>query len=138
MKKNALFLVAVMLIIGAIAGVGLSLWLVPNNIEKIITYNASIKVDEKFGFNADNDKLYFGIVKPYSESDRVIFLENNQSYPVQAVIRAQGALKDWISYSQNPVELPPFTKKNVTITAIGNTEQYGQYDGKIVITFRKK
>ena len=54
--------------------------------------------DGHLGFNADSDKMYFGSVsgKGSSISERRVFVENNNDFPVKIDVFLFGDLKDYV------------------------------------------
>lgn len=106
-------------------------------IEKITKLEMSVRVGNRFGLNADDDGIRFGMIKPGTSGERSILLNNNASYPLRVKILKYGEIADWVKISEKNFILQSLENKQVNFTVYAPDVEYGNYSGAVKIIFKR-
>jgi len=105
--------------------------------ENIIILNMSVRVDDHFGLNADQDALKFGRLMPDTAGERKIIIENNASHQLTVSILKEGTISGWVTISDNNFIMAPDETKIVTFVIHAPEVDYGDYQGTVTVIFKK-
>jgi len=127
MKNKLAILTGVVIVVGF-----LLLFLAPY---RVIETQAYLTVTQsKVGINLDNDAIWFGSIPLGGSAKRPINISSSKNSRV--IIRAEGALSDWMIVSENKFRIVSNEKKEVDIYASVPTDApLGFYNGKLLIYF---
>ena len=107
-------------------------------IEKIVYYNMTVRVDDHFGLNVDNESINFGRTIPGQSSERYISFVNPSNHDVRIVVLNHGTISEWVRVSDYYFVLAPGEKKNVKFEVfVPSDATFGIYSGKAQIIFKK-
>ena len=107
-------------------------------IEKIVSYNMTVKVDDHFGLAVDNESLNFGRITPGNSADKSISIGNPTDHKVKILILPKGLISDWVSISENNFILVPGEKKNVNFEVVApQNAAFGRYNGTAEVIVKR-
>jgi hypothetical protein len=98
-QKIGLMLIGVIVIVASMTFVAYSIIV----IQDVFYLEMSIKSGDNFGFNVENDKLYFGImpIGANTYSEREVLYHNPYDFPVKLSAKFYGEMKDWVIFEDN-------------------------------------
>ncbi len=136
MKRNNAILLILILVFGTV-GAAL-IWYNISVIIEIKDIEMDLKVGNRIGFNADADKLWFGMTNPGGTATREILLSNSNSFPLIVEFFPLGEMKDIVRVSEKDVLLETGSEKTISITASVPLDMpYGNYTGVMRVVFKK-
>ena len=107
-------------------------------VEKIVSYNMTVRVDDHFGLAIDNESLNFGRIIPGQSVDKGVTFANPSNHNVKISIHLKGNISDWVTVSNYIFNLPPNENKNVTFNVlVPDNAYFGKYTGEAEILFRR-
>lgn len=136
MKKRKFVFVMILIFI---AGVVISsLFVAMSAPAEIKEFDMYLTVGEHIGFNVDIDAIYFGTLPQEGAGSRRIILKNDEDFSKKVKISASGELADWVWLEENNFVLSKNETKEVRIyVSPPEYAEFGNYTGKLRITFRK-
>ncbi len=97
-----------------------------------------LKVSDRYGINADTDKIYFGRLPPLGVSEREIHLHHKYSKPLKVSIISMNSLSAWVTVSENNFILPPNQNKTVKLSVSPPAyTEFGDYEGHLRVFFKR-
>ncbi|MFO7710359.1 MAG: hypothetical protein R6V53_01190 [Candidatus Woesearchaeota archaeon] len=102
------------------------------------TLDIHVQVSDYLGMHTGTDALWFGTVSPGSSGKRYLNLTNPKPYPVVVDFSVDGLVAGWMRVSENEFVLEPEEAKKVSVfVKVPETASYGNYTGKLHVTFRR-
>ena len=100
--------------------------------------DAIIEVTSIAGFAVTNESLVFGRLPPGTSSYKDIIITNDYDFPIRVEFKAKGDISDFLVY-YDIVYLDIGEEKIIPIETvkIPKGTPYGNYTGKMVITFKR-
>ena len=90
-----------------------------------------------FNISKEASDINLGTIKKESFSSREISVKNNYNFPIILEIDVEGNIKDFLSF-EKIINLNVSEEKQIKIsTILIADEPYGDYSGKLIITFKK-
>ncbi|HII15977.1 MAG TPA: hypothetical protein HA362_06720 [Nanoarchaeota archaeon] len=97
-----------------------------------------LRVGGSLGFNADTDKMWFGMTNPGGSSARRIIVTNDFDFPITVRLMPIGELKGYTSISENNVLLQPDEGREISISILVPAGMpYGNYTGIMRVISKK-
>lgn len=106
---------------------------------EIEEFDMYLTIGDYAGFNVATDAIYFGTIPPGEGGSRKILFENDNFYFSEKVkISASGELAEWVWTEENNFVLDKSESKRVRVHVSSPKDaEFGNYTGKLKITFRK-
>ena len=137
-KNKTILLLIVVVLVAAALSTAISYYYTSKGALEIQKIPMDIKVQQKFGFNLDTDKLHFGGVFPGGSSERGVIIVNNRDFPLKARFYMSGEIGSWVKPEDNPIYLQPSENRTVKFTAKApENAEFGNYTGEVTVVFKK-
>ncbi|MBI4154266.1 hypothetical protein HY501_02940 [Candidatus Woesearchaeota archaeon] len=105
---------------------------------KVMELDMHASVGDRLGINADNDKLWFGMVKGSSINTRRLHLKNDLNQPILVTFVKLGPIAEYVTLPSPKIQLGPKEEMDMGISVqfpIGMP--YGNYTGTLKVLFKK-
>jgi len=95
------------------------------------TFYTSANVSDNIGFDLNSNALTFGHIKKPGSSTRNIVLDNHYSFPIVAVIKAEGDIEPLLHFD-NIVSVEEGESKKISFSVIASEDmEEGFYSGNV-------
>lgn len=108
-----------------------------SKIIKTQEFDIFIQISNSSGWNLETENINFGKLMVGDSSARFINLNNDLDQDIIIKIKAEGEIKDWLSYPEEII-LSEKSSKEIEISATAPNMPKGNYTGKVIIIYYKK
>lgn len=108
-----------------------------HKIIKVDEFETFAQISNSTAWNMETNRLNFGKMKKGDSSARFVYVVNDEDQDLIINIKAEGEMKDWLSYPKE-FELLKDSAKEIHIGARAPGLPKGNYTGKLSVIYLKK
>jgi hypothetical protein len=96
-----------------------------------------VTISNVTGFKVEDQSLDFGRIIYGSSANKKIGVQNNYKFPIVLELNAEGNVSDFLVFDKTTAFEPGEEKQISVSTIIFEKEPYGNYSGKLIVTFKR-